>query len=75
LQWSAAEVAILQRYHAKSPIGAERQDTMLAQIAQLIYNSNAKKGSQKKLRDFLLFRPRHKASNALDQAIIDELGG
>jgi hypothetical protein len=48
---------------------------MLAQIAQLIYNSNAKKGSQKKLRDFLLFRPRHKASNALDQAIIDELGG
>ena len=48
---------------------------MLAQIAQLIYNSNAKKGSQKKLRDFLLFRPRHKASKALDQAIIDELGG
>lgn len=47
---------------------------MLAQIAMMVHNANAKPSGRKKIKDFLLFRKRHRATNELDQAIVDAFG-
>lgn len=74
LGWSQAELELVRAYDQQEPIGPERNDTMHAQTAMLIYNTNAKPSGRRKLRDFMPFRRRHRATNELDQAIIDTLG-
>lgn len=40
---------------AEDPWGEERADLRTARIAEILFNTNAKKGQQKKLTDFMPF--------------------
>lgn len=72
--WSQAELELVRAYDKQEPIGPERNDIMHAQTALMVHNANSKPSGRKKLRDFLLFRRRPRATNELDAAIIDALG-
>ena len=43
-------------YSRISPIGDERQDAMLAQVALCVASAFSRKGANLKLRDYMLFR-------------------
>ena len=51
----AAEEAAYMAYYRDDPWGDHRADIRAAQIAQLLYNTNAPKGKTKKITEFLLF--------------------
>jgi len=51
---AAEEAALLAAYRFE-PWGDLRSDVGLAQIAQLLWNTNTKKGNHKKVTDFLPF--------------------
>jgi hypothetical protein len=42
-------------YHKSSPFGDDRADLRSAQIAQILWNSNVKKGDARPVTDFLPF--------------------
>jgi len=52
---TAAEETMWFAYHQDHPIGPDRIEAHLAQIAQLLFNVNAKKQDRRKLTDFILF--------------------
>ena len=55
-------------YHRENPIGPTHSDAHLAQIAQLLFNVNAKKQDRKPLTDFMLFykKPAHVQKDVTD---------
>ena len=50
---TAAEEASWIAFYRAKPFASERVDVGLAQIAQLLWNTNAKKENTRKLTDFL----------------------
>ena len=42
-------------YHREQPIGPTRNDAALAQVSQLLFNTQVKKQDRKPLTDFMLF--------------------
>ena len=57
---TAAEETMWLALYTDSPWGDERADLRSAQIAQILYNTNAKKGSGKELSAFMLFHRKTK---------------
>ena len=73
-QMSAAEMDMWMVRASTHPFMGRRLEIGLAQIAQLLHNSNCKKGQAKKLSDFLLF-DKHAAEQApVDDQILNVFG-
>ena len=52
---TAAEEAHWIALYKQEPWGDQRADVRAAQIAQILYNTNAPRGKARKLNDFMLF--------------------
>jgi hypothetical protein len=52
---TAAEETMWIAYYRAAPFGDDRADLRSAQIAQILWNSNAKKGDAREITDFLPF--------------------
>ena len=67
---SAAEETHWQAYAQDEPFAATRIDAHLAQIAQLLFNTQVKKQDRRSLTDFMLFyRKPVKAQDDVDDNI------
>ena len=67
---TAAEETLLMAYYRDDPWGDHRADIRAGQVAQILWNSNAKKS--KKLTDFLPFyrKPTPKEDPNIDTSIL-----
>jgi len=74
-QMSAAEETMWIAYYREQPFGDQRADTRNALIAQLLYNTNVKKGKTKKLQDFMLYQPETVKPVRYSENIDDEILG
>jgi hypothetical protein len=72
-EFTAAEIDMWMIRAATEPFTARRIDYGLAQIAMWLHNVNCKKGKQKPLQDFLLFKPANK-SEPVDKQIMNVFG-
>ena len=57
-------------FHKRNPFGEDRADLRSAQIAQILYNTNAPKGKAKKITEFM---PYHRKKVDKDPNIGDSL--
>ena len=69
-QMLAAEEAALLALYRQEPWGDVRSEVSLAQIAQILWNVNAKKDQRKKLVDFL---PWHKSGKPKAEEVDNKL--
>lgn len=74
-EMSAAEFDMWMIRAGTQPFLAKRLEVGLAQIAQLLHNSNCKKGQAKNLSEFLLFDKQAAAQAPVDDQVMNVFGG